>query len=219
MKNNTKSGFFPIFINLNKFPCLIVGGGKVAYRKVQSLLDFKANITVISPKFCKPLIELAKANKIKIINKSYSKENIKNFKIVVCATNNENINKTVYSDCVKEDILINVVDKPLLCDFIMPANVKRGDLTISVSSQGKAPFYVKVIKKKLEAIISPKYGEIIQLASKFRNHILINSKTKSANTKAKMFRKFTSINWENILAEKGKRNSYKEVQKILDELN
>jgi len=219
MKNNLKSGYFPIFINLNKFHCLIVGGGKVAYRKALSLLDFNANITVISPKFCKPLIELASADKIKIINKSYSKEIIKNFKIVICATNNEEINKTIYRDCVKEDILINVVDAPAMCDFIMPANIKRGDLTISVSSQGKAPFYVKVIKKKLEAVISPKYSEIIQLASQFRNHLLINSKNKSAKTKAKMFRKFTSKNWENILAEKGKKNSYNEVKKILNELN
>ncbi len=219
MRNNTKSGFFPIFINLNKFPCLIVGGGKVAYRKVLSLLDFNANITVISPKFCKPLIELANADEIKIINKSYSEKYIKNFKIVVSATNNKKINQTVYNDCVNEDILINVVDEPLFCDFIMPANVKRGDLTISVSSQGRAPFYVKAIRKKLETIISPTYSEIIQLASQFRNHLLTNGKSKSAKTKAKMFRKFTSVNWEKMLAEKGKRNSYKEAQKILNELN
>ncbi len=219
MKKNAKSGFFPIFINLNKFPCLIVGGGKVAYRKVLSLQNFNADITVISPKICKQLNELAKVNKIRIINKSYSKEHIKYFKIVICATNNEKTNQTVYNDCVKEGILINVVDAPALCDFIMPANVKRGDLTIAISSQGKAPFYVKEMKKKLEAIISPKYSEIIQLASQFRNHLLSIGNAKSAQTKAKMFRKFSSINWENILTEKGNKNSYKEVEKILNELD
>ena len=219
MKKNTNSGFFPIFINLDKFPCLIVGGGKVAYRKALSLQEFNADITVISPKFCKPLIELAKFNKIKFIKKSYSTEYIKNFKIVICATNNEKINQTVYNDCVKEGTLINVVDAPALCDFIMPANVKRGDLTISVSSQGKAPFYVKEIKEKLEAVISPKYDEIIQLAGQFRNHLLSKINNNSSKTKTEMFGKFTAINWENFLNENGKRNSYKKVQKILNELN
>ena len=209
--------FYPICINLQKFPCLVVGGGKVALRKVLSLQEFNANITVISPNICKPLIILSKEGKIKVIKKSYSKEFIKDYKIVFSATNNPEINKSVYTDCASEDILLNVVDDPSLCDFILPANLKRGNLTISISSQGKAPFYVKEIKKKLSHIISPHYAEITDLAGDFRKRLINNFKINSPKIKEKAFNKFLSIDWEKILHKQGKEYSRRHLLKILKE--
>ncbi len=219
MKNSVNSTFYPILVNLERFPCLIIGGGKVAYRKVSSLQEFNANITIISPRICKSLLELAKKNKIRIIKKYYSKEFIKDFKIIFSATDNPEVNKNVRVDCTKEGILLNVVDNPVLCDFILPANIKRGDLTISVSSQGKAPFYTKEIKKKIDAFISPVYSDIIEMAARFRKQLLSGSEAKSAKTKAKMFGKFTSENWEKILTENGKKSSGYYIKKILKESN
>ena len=108
MKKSAKSGFYPILINLNRFDCIVVGGGKVAYRKVLSLLNFNARITVLSSKICKPLIELSEQKRISVIKKNYSKEFIKDFKIVFCATDNPEVNKEVRRDCTKEGILLNV---------------------------------------------------------------------------------------------------------------
>ncbi len=213
MKKSENSNFYPILISLERFPCLIVGGGKVAYRKVLSLQEFNAKITVISPKICKPLLDLAKQDKIQIIKKFYSKEFIKNYKIVFSATDNPEINKIVRNDCITEGILLNVADNPPLCDFILPANIKRGHLTISVSSQGKAPFYTKEMKGKLDRFIPPIYTDIIDLAGEFRKQLLKNEKT--VQDKRKMFKKFTSVNWENVLTENGKRNSKYYIQKIL----
>jgi precorrin-2 dehydrogenase/sirohydrochlorin ferrochelatase len=216
MKKSDNSNFYPILISLERFPCLVIGGGKVAHRKVLSLLDFNAKITVISPKICKPLIILFRQHKIQIIKKAYSKEFIKDYKIIFSATNNPDINKMVRNDCTGNCILLNVADNPSLCDFILPANIKRGNLTISVSSQGKAPFYAKEIKKKIEDFIPQIYTEIIDLAGKFRKQLLMGSKLKSAKAKAKMFRRFTSINWEKTLSENEKRDS-KFIKKILEE--
>lgn len=211
--------FFPVLVNLNKYRCLVIGGGEVACRKVLSLLEFNANITVLSPRFCKPLVDLSKQNKIKIIPKAYSKEYLKNFGIVFCATDNETINKTVYQDCDKENILINTADNPALCDFILPANIKRGNLTISVSSQGTAPFYTKAIKEKIENLFTPVYTDIIKLAGEFRSQLLKNAELRKTKNKAKLFNRFISINWENTLKENGKKSSRFYILKIFKELN
>ena len=219
MKNSVNSNFYPILINLERFPCLIIGGGKVAYRKVISLQKYNADITILSPKICKPLLGLAEKNRIRIIRRSYSKEFVKGYKVIFSATDNPEVNKMVRSHCTKEGILLNVVDNPALCDFILPANIKRGDLTISVSSQGKAPFYTKEMKQKIEEFISPVYSDIIELAAKFRKQLLTSGKVKSAKTKAKMFRKFTSVNWEKILTENGKKSSVYYIEKILGKSN
>ena len=217
MSNSANSSFYPILVNLERFPCLIIGGGKVAYRKVLSLQEFNAKITIISPRICKPLLELAEKNKIQIIKRSYSKEFIKNYKIIFSATDNPEVNRNVRNDCTKEGILLNVVDNPVMCDFILPANIKRGDLTISVSSQGRAPFYTKEMKKKIDEFIPPVYSDIIEMAGKFRKQLLKSSKAESTKTKAKMFRKFTSVNWEKILAENGEKNSVYYIKKLLRE--
>lgn len=217
MKNSVISNFFPILVNLERFPCLIIGGGKVAYRKVLSLQEFNAKITILSPKICKPLLELAEKSRIQIIKKYYSKEFIKKYKIIFSATDNPEINKKVRNDCTDEGILLNVVDNPALCDFILPANIKRGNLTVSISTQGQAPFYTKEIKKKLNTIITPIYGDIIDLAGEFRKQLL--AKKKTTKNKTKIFKEFASNNWEKILAENGKKSSKYYVQKILREFN
>ncbi len=219
MKKSVNSNFYPILVSLDRFPCLIIGGGKIAYRKALSLLEFNAKITILSPRICKPLLELAVKKGIRIIHRSYSKKFIKDYKIIFSATDNPGVNRKVRNDSADEGILLNVVDNPALCDFILPANIKRGDLTISVSSQGKAPFYTKEMKKKIEESISPIYSDIVEMAGKFRKQLLASSKVKSTRTKVKMFKKFTSVNWEKILTENGERSSGYYIKKILRESN
>ena len=218
MSKNGNSAFFPVLINLDKFPCLVVGGGDVALRKVLSLLQFNADITVISPRLCKPLSELSAEKKIRIIRKPYSKDYLEGAKIVFCATDNEKINRSVSQDCNEKGVLINTADNPVLCDFILPANVKRGNLTISIASQGKAPFFTKLIKKKIEAFIPPVYSDISELAGDFRKRTLTASKTKHSNYKHAMFKKFSETDWEEMVQKDGKDKSRRHVRNILKEI-
>ena len=218
MKKSEISKFYPILINLQRFPSLVIGGGEVALRKVQTLLSFSGKITVLSPKICKPLKELIKANKIKIIPKPYSKEYIKNYKIIFSATNNRKINEQVHNDCNKENILLNVVDVPDLCDFILPAIVKRGDLTISVSSQGRAPFYAKEIKNKIDHIFPLYYKDIIDLAGNFRSVLMSNKRYNSPKIKQKAFMKFFMIDWKKVLENEGKKKANECMCNIIKEL-
>ena len=227
MKEDRGGAFFPILINVQKFPCLVVGGGEIASRKITSLLEFNANITVLAPKISTRIEEFHRKGKIKVIKHSYSREFLHGFKIVFCATNNHQLNQFVYDDCEKEGIFINVADNPPLCDFILPANIKRGDLTISISSQGKAPFYTRIMKKKLEHFVSPIHAEIIRLAGEFRKQLLTKtselsdsgSKQNSDKIKAKMFKEFASIDWEKNLSQNGVKSSQNYVKKMLKEIN
>lgn len=219
MSKNGIPGYFPVLINLEKFPCLVVGGGDVALRKVLSLLEFNASVTVIAPKLCTPLIELSRKKKIKIIRKPYSIEYLNDYKITFCATDNEKINLTVFRDCREKNILINTADNLALCDFILPANIKRGDLTISIASQGKAPFFTRAIKKKIEVLIPPVYSDITKLAGDFRKKVLTVSRKKSSHYKPDMFKKFSSTDWEEIMRGNGKRKSKYQIQKLLKEPN
>ena len=218
MKKCEKAGFYPILINLERFNCIIVGGGNIAYRKIVSLLKFNAEITVISPQIIKPILGLAGQNKVKIIKKPYSSKYLKGYRIAFSATNNQKLNETVRKDCTKKGILLNVVDNPALCDFILPANVLRGDLTISVSSQGKAPFFTKEMKKKIDDLIPPAYKQIFSLAGRLRHEVLSDPKLTS-KTRAQVFSKFSSKNWEKILEENGKHSSKYYIDKILKEFN
>ena len=218
MKKSEKAGFYPILINLQRFNCLVVGGGKVASRKVVSLLNFNANITVISPRISKPILELARQGKIKIIKKYYSRNIIDNFGVVFCATDNPEINRLVRKDCTDKRILLNVADEPDLCDFIMPANVIRGDLTISISSQGKAPFYTRKMKNKIEKLIDPVHEEILKIAGEFRKKVLEDEKLDSKE-KARIFKLFASKDWENIIKANGSKSLKKYINDSLKEFN
>ena len=218
MKKSNIFTFYPILINLKRFPCLVVGGGQVAFRKIQSLLSYDVSITVLSPKVCQPIRALIKKNKIKIIPKPYSKKYIKNFKIIFSATNKHKINEQVYSDCKTENKLLNVVDVPELCDFILPAVVQRGDLSISVSSQGRAPFFVKEMKNKLDHIFPSYYEDIIDLAGNFRSTIMKDKKLNSPKIKEKAFTKFFMIDWKKVLKNEGKRKANEYMLKIIKEI-
>ncbi|MGB5895945.1 MAG: bifunctional precorrin-2 dehydrogenase/sirohydrochlorin ferrochelatase [Ignavibacteriaceae bacterium] len=218
MNENKNSIYFPLLLNIKNYPCLVVGGSTVALRKVTSLLNFRIKSTVLAPKICQPLLELHRKRKIKVIKKVYSKEYLNNFKIVFCATDNPKINKMVRKDCTGKNILLNVADIPELCDFILPAIVKRGDLTISVSSQGIAPFYVAELRKKLDHIFPSYYENIIELAGEFRKLLLSDKKYKSPQVREKAFKNFFMIDWKKVLANEGKKKAKEYIHSILEDL-
>jgi len=218
MKEKKDVVYFPLLLNIKNYSCLVVGGGNVALRKVTSLLNFRVKVTVLAPKMCNPLLELQRKHKIKVIKKAYSKEYLNNFKVVFCATDNPIVNKMVRKDCTEKNILLNVADIPELCDFILPAIVKRGDLSISVSSQGIAPFYVSEIKNKLDHIFPSYYENIIELAGEFRKLLLSDKKYKSVKVREKAFKNFFMIDWKKVLVNEGKKKANEYIHRILEDL-
>ena len=115
--------YFPFFLQLDKLPCLIVGGGTVAERKLDLLVKAKADITILSLEFTDYVLELAKKNNITCITGKYSSQILKDkkYKFVISATNDVSLNEKVAKDCSNENIIVNVVDQPDICDFIFPS--------------------------------------------------------------------------------------------------
>ena len=130
--------YFPFFMELSKQSVLLIGGGEVAERKLDLLLKANAKLTIVSPKFTDYIEELISSNKnITSINDDYRKEYMKNtFSFVIAATNNESLNEDIAKQANKQGILVNVVDKPNICDFIFPSILERGPITVAVSTGG-----------------------------------------------------------------------------------
>ena len=115
--------YFPFFLQLEKLPCLIIGGGSVAERKLDLLIKAGADITIVSVDFTDYILELTKTNNIKCITQEYSEELLEGnkYKFVISATNNLALNQQVAKDCDTHNIIVNVVDQPEICDFIFPS--------------------------------------------------------------------------------------------------
>ncbi len=179
--------YLPIFANIKKQNCLVVGGGSVALRKINLLLSAKANITCIAKEVS---AEVRKINAINIIQREFKNSDIDNRYLVISATNNKNLNTNVAKLAKSKNILVNVVDNPKLCSFIMPAIIDRNPIMIAVSSTGVSPVLSRLLRAKIESIIPASYGRLANIASEFRDVV----KNKFSDIKQR--RSF----WEGILS-------------------
>ncbi len=161
---------YPIMVNLDYKEITIIGGGKIAYRKAKNFIDFGYKVKVISLDFNEKFKDIE--SKIELIRDEYKEEYIENSFIVVAATNNRDINKSIGMYCDKKNKLVNVVDNPTLSSYIVPSTIKRGDLIIGVSTSGKSPSLASKIKKDLEIVYDDSYEEYIQLLGELRCEIL-----------------------------------------------
>lgn len=169
--------YYPAFINLCGKKCIVVGGGKVAERKIASLLRTEAEVTVISPDLTATLEKHKRHGRIKHIKRGYRKGDLKNAFLVIAATSDEKINSRVSRDA---PFLVNVVDRPELANFIVPSVVNRGPMTIAISTSGASPAMAKAVRKELELLYNKDFGHFIaflrQLRKKAMMHIPDNKK-------------------------------------------
>jgi len=161
MINNIVMGKYPVFLELAGRRVVVVGGGAVAARKSQGLLDAEARLVVIAERISDMMTALCADRSAELIKSRYSKDYLVGAVLAVAATNDHQLNKQIYKDCQELEILCNVVDEPQLCDFFVPAVVKRGDLQIAVGTEGDCPAYAGHIKNKLEKLFTEKHGEFL----------------------------------------------------------
>ncbi|MDP4145577.1 MAG: bifunctional precorrin-2 dehydrogenase/sirohydrochlorin ferrochelatase [Bacillota bacterium] len=160
--------YYPIMLDVENKQCFVIGGGKVAYRKTLSLLEYMASVTVISRDVIEEFKELIELKKIKFINDTYSYEYIKGGYLVYASTNSREVNEKIYRDCIKNNKLVNVVDEPDICNFIVPSKLQRGDLTIAVSTNGKSPTLAKKIREDMEESFDFKYEIFLEIMGDIR---------------------------------------------------
>lgn len=164
--------YYPAFLNLTGKECVIVGGGKVAERKCSALLRSHARITVISPMLTCRLEHYAEKRLIKHSRRAYQSRDIKSAFIVIAATDSEEINSKISADAARLNKLINVVDDPDLCNFIVPSVLNRGLLTIAVSTGGASPALAKAIKKELEGLYGPEFSKLLRILKGIRSRAM-----------------------------------------------
>lgn len=167
---------YPVYLNLTGRLCIVVGGGKVAERKVQSLLESGARVRVISPGASYALLEAEGLGKIELVLREYSSNDIAGAFLVISATDNDQINRLVADDCFQRNILVNVVDDPPKCNFIVPAVVRRGALSIAISTDGKSPALAQKIKTDLEKQYGPEYAELLEILGELRSKVIAGVK-------------------------------------------
>ena len=204
--------YYPILLNIQDKKCLVVGGGNVAWRKVCSLKDAGARVTVVSPEFCP---EMEKEIGIERIQQKYEEGFLNGVLVVVASTDDEEVNKKVYYDAVKMGILVNVVDRPEICSFIVPATIIRGDLSISISTGGASPALARNIRENLEKQFGDEYGEFAKLLSETRRKIL--SEISNESIRRDILQRIAGLDMLEIIKQKGIAEAKKKILRIISE--
>ena len=162
------SQYYPIFMDLTAQPVLVVGGGAVALRKVQTLIDHGAYVQIVSPRLLPELRELVDEKTCFWLEKNYSSEDIQEVVLVFSCTEKEAVNAQVANDANAHHRPVNVVDDPEKCTFIVPSIMERGDLKIAVSTGGSSPIVAQQVRAELQSLYGQEMAEYLSLLKTWR---------------------------------------------------
>ena len=161
--------YLPIILKLRNRPCLVVGGGLAAAKTAEALLNADARLTVISPRITESIERLAATGRLQLVPRLYAKGDLRGFYLAYAATGISAVDEQIARDAESEPILFSVADRTSLGNFLDPAMVQRGDLTIAISTNGRNRGFAQLIKSKLERLITPEYGDLLDLVEAERS--------------------------------------------------
>lgn len=187
--------FYPIMLNIEGKKTAVVGGGEVALRKVKQLLEYKAHVRVISPQFSEHFRALT--GEVELINESYKKEFIEDAFMVIAATSSREVNSDIENYCRKNNILCNIADDMNLSDFIVPSCIRRGNLVIAVSTEGKSPALSIKIRKELENKYPKEYGLYVDVLGEIRE--LLKEKCSDVKKRKKLLNELLDLSLEELI--------------------
>lgn len=211
--------YFPILIDLTKFKSVVIGGGKVSLRKVKNLLEFDCKPDIISPIVVEELKEIIEKSQLNHLQRKYQYGDLKNYSLVFASTGDSDADSLIEKECNELGILLNVSDVPDLCNFIVPANIRRGFLTFSLASQGNSPFLVKFLKEKIEKTIPEEYSYISELAKDLRNFLMNDIRFPDEKSRQAHFDLFLAVDWVDLIHKEGFQSAKDKLQAIIYELS
>lgn len=163
---------YPVCLEISHILCVVVGGGSVAERKILGLLTAGAQVRVISPQLTGTLAQLADDGRIEWLERGYAQGDLTGALLIFAATNSREVQEAVFREADRAGQLVNVIDAPTRCSFHVPAVVKRGDLTLAVSTGGKSPAVAAMVRKQLAENFGEEYGLLLDLISRLREQVL-----------------------------------------------
>lgn len=163
--------FYPIFLNLSGQRCLVIGGGAVAERKIEGLLEAEASVTVVSPDLTANLKSLVKEKKVRHFMRDYRKGDLSGYRLAFVATDDGQVNRAVYEEAQELDVFINSADDPMHCDFILPSVLRRGELQVAVASGGSSPALSRTIREELEKYFTQDYAVLSEIVAEVRREL------------------------------------------------
>jgi precorrin-2 dehydrogenase/sirohydrochlorin ferrochelatase len=202
--------YYPINLNLKGKKCVIVGGGKVAERKVLGLLECGADITVISPWLTPCLQELWDKKKISYVPRAYNPRYLKGAHLVVASTDNARVNRQVGERAKRLGILVNIVSAPRLSDFTVPSIIRRGDFMVTISTGGKSPALSRRLRLELENTLGKEYEIFTEILGAIRRKLRAISPEK----RGLMYTGVAMSNIPKLLREKKYKRAEKELKRI-----
>jgi precorrin-2 dehydrogenase/sirohydrochlorin ferrochelatase len=163
---------YPIYLELKDTYAVVIGAGSVAARKAKTLVATGANVKVVARNIEPAFKELCEGLPIEIIQGDYSKEHLQDAFLVIAATNDNTLNTQIFEDCQSLKTLCNVVDVPPLCNFYVPAVIRRGDLQIAISTNGKCPAYAGHLRRKFQELITEDHGRFLKVLDHARQLVI-----------------------------------------------
>ncbi|MGB5443735.1 MAG: siroheme synthase CysG [Gammaproteobacteria bacterium] len=163
--------YLPVFLKITDSPCLVVGGGKVAARKVRLLVKAGASVTLVSPVLCDEVAAAVKRGTVKYLERGFQDDDLAGVILVIAATDDAAVNRSVSELARRQGIPVNVVDNPALCSFIMPSIIDRSPLQVAVSTGGKSPVLARLLRARLESFIPAAYGQLANLVDEYRQRV------------------------------------------------
>ncbi len=165
---NKKYPYYPIYLDIENRNVVIIGGGNVCARKAETMMNYGARVTVVSPDFTDEIEKWAGEGCLQLRRKTYDDSDLEGANIVIASTDDESVNTTIAADCRRRRIPVNVVDVTHLCEFIVPAIIEKGSVQIAVSTGGKSPALARTLKEDLQRFIGPEYDEVNQILGSLR---------------------------------------------------
>jgi siroheme synthase-like protein len=162
---------YPVNLVLAGRSCLVVGGGRVAATKVQGLLDADAHVTVVAPEVDDRVAELAAAGAVVLERRPYRRGEVRDHRLVIAATGDPAVNQQVYDDGEAAGVWVNSADDPERCSVVLPARLRQGRLTVTVSTGGHSPAVAAWLRARLADEIGPEYDQLIGLLSEARDEV------------------------------------------------
>ena len=173
--------YYPIFLELQGMEILVVGGGSVAQRKIETLIEYGGKITIISRELTPKLKEMVDHKDIFWKGTEFREKDLEGISLVIAATDDKELNHLISKSARKLGLLVNAVDQPSDCSFIVPSIVKRGDLIIAISTSGKSPAYARKVRMKLEKDFGHEYEKFLMIMGRIRQEILALGFTQDEN--------------------------------------